>query len=143
MQIEKIDYNEVPAISFKDLSYIKKASFLDGFYNYDPDITSFAEAIEARKQKSVDRETLVNNLWQDYREIIPSGIQIDNINALKEEHTFTIITAHQPSLLGGPLYYILKICSTINLCRKLPAAYPEYKFVPIFISGGEDMTLMK
>ncbi len=64
--------------------------------------------------------------------------QFDNIEALSSKHTFTIVTAHQPSLFGGPLYYIFKICSVINLCKQLNKHYDDYHFVPTFISGGED-----
>jgi bacillithiol biosynthesis cysteine-adding enzyme BshC len=53
-------------------------------------------------------------------------------------NTFTIVTAHQPSLLTGPLYYVYKIASTINLCARLKEHYPDYHFVPVFINGSED-----
>src|SRR5690606_6420692 len=35
-------------------------------------------------------------------------------------------------------YYIYKIISTINLSRALNAYYPDFHFVPVFITGGED-----
>jgi uncharacterized protein YllA (UPF0747 family) len=138
MKIEKIDYSKVPAISFKDLAYIELQPFLKDFYNYSPDISSFASAIEDRKSKPIDRELLVKVLEANYSIIKPSGLQKENIASLRSENTFTIITAHQPSLFGGPLYYILKVCSVINLCKQLKTKYPDYNFVPTFVSGGED-----
>ena len=138
MKIEKIDYSEVSAISFKDLSYIKLEPYLRDFYSYEPNIDSFEKAITDRKQKQVDRNLLVEVLHENYSKIEASEVQQSNIQALKSENTFTIITAHQPSLLGGPLYYVLKIASVINLCKNLKEKYPKYTFVPTFISGGED-----
>ena len=138
MQIEKIDYQKVSAVSFKDLSYIKLESFLNDFYTYTPELASFEQAIADRKQHPVDRDLLVEVLKSAYSDIETTNLQTDNINALTDENTFTIITAHQPSLLGGPLYYVLKICSVINLTRQLKEKYPAYTFVPTFISGGED-----
>ncbi|MFT4535296.1 MAG: bacillithiol biosynthesis cysteine-adding enzyme BshC [Saprospiraceae bacterium] len=138
MNIEKIDYSQVSAISSKDLAYIKLEPFLKEFYNYSPDLSSFEKAIVDRKSKRVDRSLLVSVLEANYSEINPSELQKVNIASLRDENTFTIITAHQPSLLGGPLYYILKVCSVINLCIQLKDKYPEYNFVPTFISGGED-----
>jgi len=138
MQIEKIDYDKVPAISFKDLSYIKLESFLNDFYTYTPDLSSFDKVIADRKQHLVDRDLLVLELQKDYAQIDPTPLQINNIEALADDKTFTIITAHQPSLFGGPLYYVLKVCSVINLTRQLKAKYPDHTFVPTFISGGED-----
>jgi len=138
MNIEKIEYSDVSAISFKDLSYINLESFLRDFYNYTPSLDSFQQAIEDRKKQVVDRALLVEVLKENYSKIDPSTLQENNIKALESENTFTIITAHQPSLLGGPLYYVLKIASVVNLCIQLNSRYPEYTFVPIFVSGGED-----
>ena len=138
MEIKKIDYSQVSAISFKDLAYIKLEPFLKDFYDYTPELHAFSKAIEDRKSKPVDRALLVNVLETNYSKVKTSDLQKENIASLKSENTFTIITAHQPSLFGGPLYYILKVCSVINLCKKLKASHPEYNFVPTFVSGGED-----
>lgn len=138
MNIKKIDYSNVPAISFKDLAYIKLEPFLREFYNYTPDLSSFAKAIEDRIEKPVDRSLLVSALESNYTVVESTELQRENLALLQSEDTFTIITAHQPSLFGGPLYYVLKICSVINLCKQLKQTYPKYNFVPTFISGGED-----
>ena len=138
MKIEKIGYSQVSAISFKDLSYINLESFLDNFYSYRPEIASFAKIIEDRKKFPVDRKLLVDVLKDDYKYFEPTSLQNQNIESLSDEHTFTIVTAHQPSLFGGPLYYVLKIASVVNLCRQLKNQYPDYHFVPTFVNGGED-----
>lgn len=138
MEIEKIDYSKISAISFKDLSYIKLEPFLKDFYTYSPDISSFSKVIEDRKDFPVDRALLVDVLSESYNKIDPTPLQSKNIESLADLNTFTIITAHQPSLFGGPLYYILKVCSVINLCKQLSVKYPDYNFVPTFVSGGED-----
>ena len=138
MKIEKIEYGDVSAISFKDLSYINLEPFLKDFYTYTPTLESFAQAIEDRKNKPVDRPLLVEVLNDNYQHIETTEVQKNNIAALLSDNTYTIITAHQPSLLGGPLYYVLKIASTIHLCKQLKAKYPDSHFVPTFVSGGED-----
>ena len=138
MKIENIEYSDVSAISFKDLSYINQEPFLKDFYAFTPDLESFEEAIKARKNYKVDRSLLVEVLEENYSQIDSTELQSKNIDLLKSDNTFTIITAHQPSLLGGPLYYVLKIASVVNLCTQLKERYPAYNFVPTFISGGED-----
>ncbi len=138
MKIEKINYDSISALSFKDLAYIRQESFLDDFIAYDASIESFSDAIRDRKLKPVSRTLLVDVLNDNYSTIQPTAIQSKNIQSLLSENTFTITTAHQPSLFGGPLYYILKICSVINLCKQLKENYPDSDFVPTFISGGED-----
>jgi bacillithiol biosynthesis cysteine-adding enzyme BshC len=81
---------------------------------------------------------LLHGVLYDHYGTSSSDRQQTNIDLLKDNNTFTITTAHQPSLLGGPAYYFYKICSVINLARQLSLLYPAYKFVPVFISGAED-----
>jgi bacillithiol biosynthesis cysteine-adding enzyme BshC len=138
MKIEKIDYSKVSAISFKDLSYLKLDSYLKNYFTYLPELESFEKAIKDRKSNPIDRTLLINVLEENYAKLGTTKIQQENIHLLKSEDTFTIITAHQPCLLGGPLYYVLKIASAVNLCNQLKERYPAYHFVPTFVSGGED-----
>jgi bacillithiol biosynthesis cysteine-adding enzyme BshC len=60
------------------------------------------------------------------------------MEALKEDNTFTVTTGHQLNLFTGPLYFLYKIISTINLTKKLKAKYPIYNFVPIYWMATED-----
>ncbi len=38
----------------------------------------------------------------------------------------------------GPLYFIYKIASAINLCNKLKKRHPQYNFVPVYWMATED-----
>ncbi len=40
--------------------------------------------------------------------------------------------------MGGPLYFLYKIISTINLAKELKANYPKNNFVPVFWMATED-----
>jgi uncharacterized protein YllA (UPF0747 family) len=42
------------------------------------------------------------------------------------------------NLFTGPLYFLYKIISTINLTKELKAKYPSYNFVPIYWMATED-----
>jgi uncharacterized protein YllA (UPF0747 family) len=61
-----------------------------------------------------------------------------NIEALNNSNTFTVTTGHQLNLFSGPLYFLYKIISTINLTTELKAKYPTYNFVPIYWMATED-----
>ena len=61
-----------------------------------------------------------------------------NLKLINKETTFTVTTGHQLSLFTGPLYFIYKIISTINLVKKLKEHYSEYDFVPVFWLASED-----
>lgn len=138
MELKKIDYDKVEAISKKDLDYIKERNYLKPFYQYPSNLESFEKAIADRRNYPINRTLLVETLRSQYTEIETSALTTSNIDSLLREDTFTVITAHQPALLGGPLYYIFKIACCINLSRKLNEAYPSINVVPVFINGSED-----
>ena len=138
VKITLIPYEEVPQVSSRDKAYAREDSCLRPFYKYPTEYASFAQVIEDKKNDYTNRDVLFKALQRQYSKLgVPEEVK-SNINKLKSENTFTIVTAHQPSLFTGPLYYIYKIISTINLVKKLNTYLPNYQFVPIFITGGED-----
>lgn len=138
MAIHKIDFADIPQLSDRDKAYQSDNNPFLSLLKYKPEIASFAKAIEDRKQFDVDRPLLVKVLQEQYRDLSDNTLSLQNIELLKSENTFTVITAHQPVLFTGPLYYIIKIFSAINMAEKLKSIHPDYNFVPVFISGGED-----
>lgn len=138
MHISKVSFDKINALSFKDVYYQNHHDKLSDFINFEPTRNGLQNAVEERKNFPVDRSLLTNVLLDHYKKLQPSEKQTFNINKLRDENTFTIITAHQPSLLGGPAYYFYKIFSSIHLAAKMNVWYPTYHFVPVFISGAED-----
>ncbi|MEZ5056234.1 MAG: bacillithiol biosynthesis cysteine-adding enzyme BshC [Saprospiraceae bacterium] len=136
--IEKVPYEKVPSLSQRDLSYIQLEKELEPFYKYQPDLTSFKKVIDDKSNNPTDRKLLVKVLKEQYKKLDPEHSTLGLIESLEQENTFTVVTAHQPSLFTGPLYYFYKIASTIHLARQLNEAYPTYNFIPVFVSGGED-----
>jgi len=137
MQITKLEYEQVPQFSKRDRAYVEEIAALRPFFQYPVSIENFEQIIEAKKDFA-NRESLVNIIKKQYQNTKTSDKVTTNIDALNSENTFTVITGHQPSLATGPLYFIYKIISTINLTRQLAAHYPDYNFVPVFWMGSED-----
>jgi bacillithiol biosynthesis cysteine-adding enzyme BshC len=138
MTVKKIDYNHIPQLAGRDLAYINQVHALRPFYQYSPHIESFRQVIEDKKRDVIDRDLLVNVLKSQYANLLLTPAVEENLKKLSLDNAFTVVTAHQPSLFTGPLYYIFKIISTINLAKQLQQFYPENHFVPVFISSGED-----
>lgn len=138
MKITKIPFAAIPQLSHNDKSYAAKAAALRPFFKYLPTIDSFGEVIADKSQATIDRDLLVQVLKEQYSSMEVSEILNARIESLKGEKAFTVVTAHQPSLFTGPLYYIFKIITTINLASQLAEKYPDYDFVPVFVTGGED-----
>ena len=81
---------------------------------------------------------MASALRQQYKGVNASGATLENIEKLATENTFTITTGHQLNLFTGPLYFLYKIISTINLTTTLKEKHPNYEFVPIYWMASED-----
>src|SRR5690606_16770819 len=62
----------------------------------------------------------------------------DRIERLKSPDTFTITTAHQPTLLTGPLYFVYKCLSAIKVTQEFNRSQDKYHTQAILVLGGED-----
>lgn len=116
------------------LDYLNEKKELKEFYSFSPKIESFNEAI--LNHKATNRNILVEELLKQNTGASDSIIK--NIKLLNEENTFTVTTGHQICLFTGPLYFIYKIISTINLTKELKQKYPNYNFVPVYWMATED-----
>ena len=112
MTIQRIPFKQVPQLAYKDIAYATNQPELRPFYKYPVSLESFAEVIADKKQENIDRKLLVEVLQQQYQKLEPSQEVLDQIESLARPNTFTVVTAHQPSLFTGPLYYIYKIIYT-------------------------------
>jgi bacillithiol synthase len=138
MNITRLPFSALPMLAKTDRIYAEQNPILRNFYKYNVDLQAFAHVIADKSKETIDRKTLVETLKRQYAPLETDAKVAEKIVALGDSNTFTVTTAHQPSLLTGPLYFIYKIFSTIHLAEKLNAAFPENKFVPVFVIGGED-----
>jgi len=143
MKTFTMPYEEKNQFSSKDIRYIQLDPALREFYKYLPELESFEKVIQDKKENySRDRRILLQSVLNKQYKHLPSDDAAQlQIGKLGSDHTFTVTTAHQPCLLTGPLYVIYKIASTINLANQLNVFYPEFHFIPLFVSGGEDHDL--
>jgi bacillithiol biosynthesis cysteine-adding enzyme BshC len=132
-----ISYQDTHSFSKLVLDYVNDVDFLKSFYSYRPDIDGLKKAVDSH-QFTGDRKVLVKVLQQQYQGIKVNKAVSHNIELLLNEHTFTITTGHQLNLFTGPLYFIYKIVTTINLALELKIAYPEKNFVPVYWMATED-----
>lgn len=140
MDIDCLPLNKTGYFSKLICDYIAEDVKLRTLYHRFPSIEGFKEQI-AEKEKSFttqQRALLNRSLNEQYQQIKTSVQTQDNIGLLKENNTFTIVTGHQLNLFTGPLYFLYKIISTINLAKELKSTYPEYNFVPVYWMATED-----
>lgn len=140
MKVTHIPFQKTGFFSKIMHDYLEKNDNLKPFYNNFPDIQGFYNQIE-EKENSFSlqtRITLFNALKTQYQNVDVSQNTIDNLALLQQKNTFTITTGHQLNLFTGPLYFLYKIISTINLCEELSEKFPEKNFVPIYWMATED-----
>ncbi|OXG08365.1 bacillithiol biosynthesis cysteine-adding enzyme BshC [Flavobacterium araucananum] len=120
--------------------YLDQKPALKPLYNYFPTLENFEKQI-AEKAANFDhnnRIALVETLKKQYHHIEISDSTKQNIELLALSNTFTITTGHQLNLFSGPLYFLYKIISTINLTKELKLKYPANNFVPVYWMATED-----
>ncbi len=135
-KVHSINYSDTGFFSEQIVRYVKGDAALKPFYNLAPVMESFAKAIDLKAKENCNRELLVTVLLEQNKQCHANSI--NNIKSLGDKNTFTVCTGHQLCLFTGPLYFIYKILSTINLAEELQQKYPENKFVPVYWMASED-----
>ncbi|GAC1441585.1 MAG: bacillithiol biosynthesis cysteine-adding enzyme BshC [Sediminibacterium sp.] len=121
--------------------YLQQSPSLRPFYKHAPDLEGVKSAIKARKTFNTPRSLLVSVLKEQYAGLPLTDQAAANINALLDENTFTVTTAHQPNIFTGPLYFIYKILHTVKNAATLSEQLPGHRFVPVYYMGSEDADL--
>ncbi|PKQ44822.1 bacillithiol biosynthesis cysteine-adding enzyme BshC [Confluentibacter flavum] len=142
MALEDISFKKTGYFSSLICDYLDEKPELKPFYNRFPSLENFKKQIQEKEQSKFisesQRHVLVSVLKKQYAQIETSEMTVENIASLKSNNTFTVTTGHQLNLFTGPLYFLYKIVSTINLTETLKSAYPGYNFVPIYWMATED-----
>ncbi len=140
MDIDCIPFKNTGYFSSLICDYIDENPALRPFYNRFPHLKNFKVQLEEKAAHFPDthRAVLRDSLVNQYSGTTTSKKTKHNIQLLSDRKTFTVVTGHQLNLFTGPLYFLYKIISTINLTAQLKTAYPAYNFVPVYWMATED-----
>ena len=140
MKFTQIPFQKTGFFSKTMTDYLVQKESIQEFYHNFPDMEGFTAQIEEKKNSfpSATREELVAVLQEQYSNVSISDAILENINSLKNQDTFTITTGHQLNLFTGPLYFLYKIISAINLSEELAEKFPSQHFVPVYWMATED-----
>lgn len=134
-----LPFSQVPQLSKSDVAYATGDTRLTPFYSYAPDLASFEQILLEKERVEFPRADLVKTLTEQYQSLPKHEKVSRNIEALGKDNTFTIVTAHQPSLFLGPLYFVYKTLTAINLAEVVEARTGgNRRIVPVFVLGSED-----
>lgn len=134
-----IDYRSSGVLNPLVLDYLTKNETLRSFYGNFPDKQGFASLLKTSLYSGFDRDLLVETLVSQSALVKNTSEQsVANIGRLGQKNVFTVTTGHQLCLFTGPLYFIYKIFSTINLAEKLREEFSDYDFIPVYWMASED-----
>jgi bacillithiol biosynthesis cysteine-adding enzyme BshC len=139
MKTHQIPFKKTGYFSNLICDYLDRNPNLTSFYGNFPDLNGFKNQLKLKKSFPINnRIVLVNALKNQYKSTKKSEFTAKNIQLLENENTFTVTTGHQLNIFTGPLYFLYKIVSTINLTKQLKAEFPAFNFVPIYWMATED-----
>ncbi len=140
MKVTQIPFQKTGFFSKTMVDYLEKKPKIHPFYNNFPDFKGFSKQILQKQTSFSDsfRLVLADALKNQYKSFELSEKTATNISLLKEKNTFTITTGHQLNLFTGPLYFLYKIISAINLAEELSVKFPNQNFVPVYWMATED-----
>ena len=145
-QTHTLPYADLPYIAARDRAFLMQNHDLQALSPYTNDWQGFEASVLAHQKqpKTTEQRTALQAvLRKQYQNV---GAQLsektaENIAKLSGKNTFTVVTAHQPNLLLGPVYYIYKIISVLKMAQTANEKYKDIHIVPVFWLGSEDHDL--
>lgn len=140
MSTDAISYSSTNYFSSLITDYLAKNEKVKPLYNRFPEMENFQAQLED-KRHSFDKESrgiLQKVLTSQYEGFSVSEKTLANIELLNSPNTFTVTTGHQLNLFTGPLYFLYKIVTTLNLAAELKQQFPDCNFVPVYWMATED-----
>ena len=140
MPTDNLTYQQSGYFTKIIIDYLNQDETVKLFYNRFPTLENFKYQIKEKTANYLNKNRIIlsSTIKNQYHKVDTAPLVNKNILLLADENTFTITTGHQLNLFTGPLYFLYKIISTINLCKQLKATYPKQNFVPIYWMATED-----
>jgi uncharacterized protein YllA (UPF0747 family) len=95
------------------------------FINQSPSFKNIPNQISQKILNYTNRDNWCQILKKQYSKIDRSDPIHTQINKFQSENTFAVTCAHQPCMLGGPLYWWIKIAHTIKIVQRVKYSLPS------------------
>lgn len=141
IRLHKIPLAQTRAFSTLLKEYLAQSDGLKPFQHYSPSIEGIKQALTALDFTHEKRKVLTRALKRQYETCIPSTLIEQQLERIEDPNTFFITTGQQIHVLGGPLYVLFKIATTIKLAEECNRCMPDKHFIPLFWMASEDHDL--
>lgn len=143
-----VDFNKLPTFNKLFLDYIYSADsereHLLKFFNVDyKSNEDYYRIIDNKLQnynsnRYFDKNQLIDILKRQNVSFGGTEETASNIELLKNENTFAVVTGQQVGLYTGNMYTILKTITAIKLAKEFNHRFSEFRFIPIFWLESDD-----
>jgi bacillithiol biosynthesis cysteine-adding enzyme BshC len=134
-----LSYKETGVLNNLVFQYLSRNEDLKKFYGFYPDTKGFKDLLDTNTFEKTDRKTLVAAAERQAALVSnTTPVTSANIKKLGNKNSYTVTTGHQLCLFTGPLYFIYKILTTINLAEQLKKTHPDKDFIPVYWLASED-----
>jgi len=133
--LQSLDARVVYSDNALYLDYIAGQGKAVSFFSHPP--LGFEEALAARRQVEYPREEVCDLLQEYNTGLGAESAALEGIEALRSQAAFCVISGQQAGFLGGPVYTLYKIITTIWLAKYLERQLRE-RVVPAFWLASED-----
>ncbi len=130
--LKTYNYDKIKGFSKLFLDFITGKQFILSRFSNNEGLFSDSAFLN---KKSIDynlRNQLNEILVKSMSSLNLSEIQTENIEKLKLTNSLTVTTGQQVGYLGGPLYTLLKLFSTVSLAEELNQQHRGLNFIPVF-----------
>jgi len=138
MKLSALPFSDTGYFSKLVTDYTSRSEAVAAFSRRFAELQAVAELLEQPYPLKIERGLLSETILHQYDGMEISEQVQGNIELLRKENTFCVVTAHQLNLFGGPLYFVIKIANAISLSRKFQEQFPDKHFVPVYWMGSED-----
>lgn len=139
-QKQKLAFEDTKLLNTLVQDYLLRKQETEQLYGFYPNKDGYAKLLsQTNLFLGLNRTTLVQSLSKQAKTVSNTSKQsLAHIDLLGKENCFTVTTGHQLCLFTGPLYFIYKIVSTINLSEWLNTNFPHKIFIPVYWMASED-----
>ncbi|MBF0585667.1 bacillithiol biosynthesis cysteine-adding enzyme BshC [Prosthecochloris sp. N3] len=142
-----VDYQQITSVSkgfsklFTDYTSegAERESLVSGFFHHDERREAdYYKLLGSLSSRPFQREKLADMLLRQNRAFGVDDAKLELLDRVRSPRCMLVVTGQQPGLFTGPLYTLYKALSTVVLCERHKAMFPEYDFLPLFWIESDD-----
>lgn len=137
MRHHQVPFGSTGYFSAMMRDYLDQTPTLQPFYHRFPTLENLRLQASEKAGFSPEKRRILSQALS--RQYSSQGLPVpEEVALLLKPNTFTVTTGHQLCLFTGPLYFIYKLVTAVNLAAKMKREYPDLEVLPVYWMATED-----